>query len=102
MATKERLSVSVDPELIAAARAAVEAGHSESLSAWVSGALADRVADERRLRAADAFFTEYEAEHGPILDEESAAAHRHYQERAIVVREGVVVSEPKGYVAPLA
>jgi len=34
MATKERLSVTIDPALLEAARAAVEAGQSPSISAW--------------------------------------------------------------------
>ena len=93
MATKERLSVSIDPALLETARAAVEAGQSPSISAWVSEALERQAAHERRLRALDEFFAEYEAEHGVITEEEMEAAHRHFKERAIVVRDGVVVRD---------
>ena len=86
MSVKERLSVSVDGDHAAAGRAAVAEGRSESLSAWVNEALARHAAHERRLRALDAFFAAYEAEHGEITAEEMVAAKRHYQQRAVVVR----------------
>lgn len=89
MATKERLSVSIDPELVEAGRAAVSAGRSDSLSAWVSTALERHAAHERRLVALDEFFAQYEAEHGAITEEEMQAAQRHFRERAIVVRGAV-------------
>ncbi len=37
--TAERVTVSLDPQLLAEARAAVAAGEAESLSAYVAGAL---------------------------------------------------------------
>ena len=86
MAVKERLSVSVDGDHAAAGRAAVAEGRSESLSAWVNDALARHAAHERRLRALDAFFAAYEEEHGEITADEMAAARRHYEQRAVVVR----------------
>lgn len=93
MATKERLSVSIDPHLIEAGRAAVKAGRSDSLSAWVNEALERQAAHERRLRALDEFFGAYEEEHGEITAAEMEAARRRFKERAIVVR-GAVVREP--------
>lgn len=93
MATKERLSVSVDPHLVAAGRAAVAAGRSESLSAWVSAALERQSQHEARLQAMDEFFAHYEAEHGAITREEMDAARRSFREKAIVVR-GSVVTKP--------
>ncbi len=97
MATKERLSVSVDPELVAAGRAAVAAGRSESLSAWVSTALERQSQHEARLQAMEAFLAQYEAENGTITQEEMDAAQRSAKERSIVVRGGVVSRpEPSG------
>ncbi|MGH9605657.1 MAG: hypothetical protein ACRD3N_08145 [Terracidiphilus sp.] len=39
MSTKQRLSASVDADLIAAAQQAVTGGRAESISAWVNDAL---------------------------------------------------------------
>ncbi len=86
MATKERLSVSIDPHLVEAGRAAVEAGRSDSVSAWVNEALERQAAHERRLRALDELFGAYEEEHGEITVAEMDAARRRFKERAIVVR----------------
>lgn len=93
MATKQRLSVSVDSHLIEEARTAVAEGHSPSLSSWVSEALVRHTAHERRLRALDEFFAAYEAEHGAFTAEEMEAAHREAKERAIVIR-GSVPGQP--------
>jgi Arc/MetJ-type ribon-helix-helix transcriptional regulator len=54
MAIKQRLSTSVDEDLINAGQAAVQAGRAESLSAWVNEALRRQAEHERRLRALDA------------------------------------------------
>lgn len=86
MPSKERLSVSVDSSLAAAGRAAVAAGRSDSLSAWVSAALARQAEHDARLDALDAFFEEYEAEHGAFTREEMDAARRRFSENATVVR----------------
>jgi hypothetical protein len=93
MATKERLSVSIDPGLVAAGRVAVSEGRSENLSAWVSAALTAQAAHDQRLRALDAFFGAYEAEHGAFTPEEMLAAQRRFRQEAIVVR-GAGVSAP--------
>lgn len=53
MATKQRLSASVNKVYIEEGRAAVEAGRAESLSAWVNEALRKQAEDEGRLRALD-------------------------------------------------
>lgn len=96
MATKDRLSVSVDADLIAAGRAAVDRGQSESLSAWVNDALERQAKHEERLRAADRFFAEYEREHGEITAEEMAAAKRRFRENALVVRGAASVDPAAG------
>lgn len=84
--TKERVSASVDADLIASGRAAVAAGRIDSLSAWVNDALRAHVARERRLAALDDFLASFEAEHGLITDAEMAAATRSVRARVAVVR----------------
>lgn len=86
MSTKQRLSASVDAELVAAGQEVVSAGHVESLSAWVNGALRAQVERDRKLAAMDAFLRDFEAEHGEITDAETAAATRKARSRAAVIR----------------
>jgi Arc/MetJ-type ribon-helix-helix transcriptional regulator len=88
---KQRLSASVDADLIAAAERAVAAGRSESVSAWINDAMRKKAEEERRFRALDKFFAEYEARNGAITTEEMEAAQRWRRERAIVVRGGRAV-----------
>jgi Arc/MetJ-type ribon-helix-helix transcriptional regulator len=82
---KKRLSVTVDAELIAAGRAAVESGRYENLSAWVGAALRERSERDRLLRAGDEFFRWYEAEYGDITEEDMERAERELSARAIRV-----------------
>lgn len=84
--TKQRLSASVDADLIEAAEKAVAAGHSESVSAWVNEGLRLKLIQERRLQALAAFVKAYEQEHGEITPEEMEMAARRARQRAIVVR----------------
>lgn len=86
MSTKQRLSASVDAELIAAAQHAVAQGRVESVSAWVSDALRLKAEHDRRMRALDDFITAYEAEHGEITEQEMNEAARQARARAVVVR----------------
>ncbi len=86
MATKQRLSASVDHDLIEAGQAAVESGRAASLSAWVNEALRRQADDERRLRALDEFFGDWEDEHGEITEAEMADVRRQMRARAIKVR----------------
>lgn len=83
---KERLTVTVDRELVEAANQAVAAGQAESLSGWVNSALAERAARDRKLQALTAVVAEYEAEFGTITDEEIVAQERADRESAMVVR----------------
>jgi len=64
--SKERLTVTVDSELIEAANQAVTEGRVASLSGWVNLALAERAAKERRLRALAEAVAAYEDEFGEI------------------------------------
>lgn len=86
MQLKQRLSASVDADLIAAAEDAVAAGRAASVSAWVNEALRLKLAHERRLDALAAFVDAYERTHGPITATEMDLAARRARERATPVR----------------
>jgi Arc/MetJ-type ribon-helix-helix transcriptional regulator len=86
MIPKQRLSASVDADLIEAAEAAVARGRFDSVSAWVNDALRLKLEQDRRLAALDAFVSAYESENGTITPEEIADAARRARGRAIVVR----------------
>jgi hypothetical protein len=86
MARKERLTVTVDANLVEAGNQAVAAGRADSLSGWVNLALAEREAKERRLQAMAEAVAEYEAQFGEITPDEMAAQARADQRAAIVVR----------------
>jgi hypothetical protein len=86
VSSKQRLSASVDAELVTAGQEVVSAGHAESFSAWVNGALRAQVERDRKLAAMDAFLRDFEAEHGEITDAEIAAAARNARARAAVIR----------------
>ena len=86
MIAKQRLSASVDADLIQAAERAVAQGLSGSVSAWVNDALRLKLAHERRLEALAAFVSAYEADHGEITPEEMRLAARRARQRAVTVR----------------
>jgi hypothetical protein len=86
MSSKQRLSASVDAELVAVAQEAVAQGQAESMSAWVNDALRLKAGHDRRLQALDEFLGAFEAEHGEITDEEMREAARRARGRAVVVR----------------
>lgn len=86
MKRKERLTVTVDRELIEAGNRALAAGRVDSLSGWVNLALAEQAAKERRLQALGEAIAAYEAKHGAITPEEIAAQQRADRQNAVVVR----------------
>ena len=86
MTTKERLSASVDADLVEMAQQAVASGRAESVSAWVNDALRLKVQHDRRMAALDEFIGAYEAEHGEITLQEMHEAGRRARARAVVVR----------------
>lgn len=86
MKGRERLSASVDAELLAAGRTAVAEGRAESLSAWVNDALKLKADHDRRMKALDDFLSAFEAEHGQITQDEITDATRRARARATVVR----------------
>jgi len=86
-ARKERVTVTVDRDLLEAANQAVASGRASSLSTWVNAAMAERAAKDRHLRALAAAITEYEPEFGTISEAEMIAQQREDRRTAIVVRE---------------
>ena len=85
---KKRLTITVDPELVEAGNRAVDDGNADSLSAWVSIALAEKVRRDRQLQHLKAAIDDYEAEFGEITAAELAAQQRADREAAVVVRGG--------------
>ena len=75
-ARKERLTVTVDPELIEAGNRAVAIGDASSLSAWMSAALSEKVQRDRKLEHLRAAIADYEAEFGEITFGEMLAQQR--------------------------
>ena len=83
---KVRLTVTVDPDLIAAAQRAVESGEAESVSSWANAALIEKVRRDHKLRLLAAVVDDFEREFGEITDEEIAAQRRTDRQNATVVR----------------
>jgi hypothetical protein len=81
---KQRLSASVDADLLRAAQRAASRGG--ALSAWVNDAIRLKLEHDRRLEALGAFIRAYEAEHGEITEEDMRMATRRARARAIRVR----------------
>jgi hypothetical protein len=84
--SKERVTVTIDSELIEAANKAISEGRAESLSGWVNLALSERAAKERRLRALAEAIEAFEDEFGEITAAELAAQDRADRKHAHVVR----------------
>ena len=85
---KRRVTVTVDEELLEEAAAAVADGRAESVSAWVSEAMAHRCERDRRLRELAGLVADYEAEHGVISDEELAEQAQVDRDAAALARLG--------------
>lgn len=85
MTSKQRLTVMVDPALVAAGNRAVASGSAPSLSAWVSPAIAEQARRDGKLEKLRAPIADYEAEFGEIAAEEIAAQRRKDREDAAVV-----------------
>jgi hypothetical protein len=94
MPGKERLSTTVDAEVISAGRGAVEAGEAESLSAWVNCALERQAKHDQRLRALRSFVEDFEREHGAITEADIREAERRARERAIVTDSARLSDKP--------
>ena len=83
---KERLTVTVDPELVEAGNHAVATGLADSLSGWVNRALVEQVTRDRRLQSLAEAIAAHEVDHGEITMEEMAALARRDRQAAEVVR----------------
>ncbi|MBI2017019.1 MAG: hypothetical protein HYU87_06115 [Chloroflexi bacterium] len=86
MTHRQRLSATVEADLLAAGRTAVAEGRAASLSGWVNDALARQADHDRRMKALDEFLRAYEAEHGGITANEIREARRRASARAVVIR----------------
>ena len=84
--TKERVTLTLDRELVEAAGQAVRSGRADSLSGWINQALSEKVARERRLRGLSAAIALYESEFGEISEAEMDAQRRTDRREAVVVR----------------
>lgn len=89
---KQRLTVTVDADVLSAVNDAVAGGGADSVSGWVNAALAERLARERRLRAMAEAVDAYEARHGVMSAAEIAEQLRADRRAAVVVRGRI----PKG------
>jgi Arc/MetJ-type ribon-helix-helix transcriptional regulator len=94
MKGKQRLSASIDAELMRAGQEAVAEGRAESMSAWVNDALRLKADHDRRMRALDEFIAAYEADHGEITEEEIRDAARRARAGATVVRAASISDRP--------
>ena len=83
---KQRLTVTVDPDLVEAGNRAVASGAADSLSAWVNSALAEKARRDAQLTQLRLAIADYEAEFGEITPEEIASQQRADREEAVVVR----------------
>lgn len=86
MTAKERLTITVSPELVNAGQRAVEAGKADSVSAWVSAALTEKVDRDNKLASLAAAIADFEAEYGEISADEIATQQREDRSTATVVR----------------
>jgi hypothetical protein len=84
--TKERVTLTLDRDLVEAAGQAVRSGRADSLSGWINQALSEKVARERRLRGLAAAVAAYESEFGKITEAEIDAQRRADRSDALVVR----------------
>ena len=86
--SKERVTVTLDADLIRAGQDAVERGRAESLSAWINVAIIERMEKDRRLQSLARAVADYEKAFGTITREEIAAQERADRAAARVVRTG--------------
>lgn len=69
---KGRITITVEVDLLNHVQSAVQAGACRSVSEWIGQAIEEQLAKDARLAAMDEWIAEFEAEHGPITDEEIA------------------------------
>jgi Arc/MetJ-type ribon-helix-helix transcriptional regulator len=86
MKMKQRLSASVDADLVVAAEAAAKRGDVANVSAWVNEAMRLKLEHDRGLAELAAVIADFEAEHGEITNEEIEKAARTARSRAVTIR----------------
>ena len=86
---KARITITVDGEVLDEVSLEVETGAAESTSAWISAAMAERLGHERRMAALAAAIADYEAEFGPITDEELERQAQIDRDAAALVRQRI-------------
>ncbi len=84
--SKQRITITVDPQLAAAGQLAVASGQADSMSSWVSAAIEDKIARDHKLDQLRAAIADFEAEFGEITDAEITVQRRNDRQRATVVR----------------
>lgn len=96
-AKKQRLTVTIDPEVIDAGHRAVESGEADSVSGWINDALEEKIRRDHKLRLLAAAVGDFEREFGEITDEEIAVQQRADRQNATVMRgeRRTVLSETK-------
>lgn len=85
-ANKHRLTITVDPHLVDAGQHAVSEGKADSVSAWISEAIQEKIERDRKLELLAVAVADFEAEHGEITDAEIATQRRTDRANATVVR----------------
>lgn len=84
--SKNRLSATVDADLIHAAEQAVRRGRAATVSAWLNDAMRLKLEHERRLEALSEFVAGYEAKHGEITPADIRGAARRARSQALLAR----------------
>lgn len=87
MSERERLSATVEREVMEAARLAVSEGRASSVSSWVNAAMHREAAHDQRLRSLAAFVEEFEAQHGELTAIEVREAVHRARGQATAVRD---------------
>ena len=85
---KQRLTVTVRPQLIEAGQRAVKSGAADSVSGWVSAAIEEKILRDRKLSLLAAAVADFELEFGEITVAEIADQRRADRADATVVRGG--------------
>lgn len=83
---KQRVTITIELDLLEGAQDAVNQGRCRSLSQWIGEAIADQLDKERRLALLAELIAEYEEEHGVITEEEVEERIRKDKEEAAVHR----------------
>jgi hypothetical protein len=83
---KRRITITADPQHLAAGRRAVDDDEYGSLSEWANAAMAEKASRDIRVRLLHQLLAEYEETNGPISEAEMRAQERIDREAAIVVR----------------